>query len=36
VEKTGGKGTRVVGEMSYVKVLDRIYPRFTPAGAGPR
>lgn len=30
VEKTGGKGTRVVGEMAYVKVLDRVYPRFTP------
>jgi GNAT superfamily N-acetyltransferase len=29
-EKTGGKGTRVVGEMAYVKLLDRVYPRFTP------
>ena len=34
VEKTGGNGTRVVGEMAYLKVLDRVYPRFTPvAGA---
>ncbi|HEY8259453.1 MAG TPA: GNAT family N-acetyltransferase [Gemmatimonadales bacterium] len=31
VDKTGGTGTRVVGEMRYYKVLDRIYPRFTPA-----
>ncbi|MGH7499094.1 MAG: GNAT family N-acetyltransferase [Gemmatimonadales bacterium] len=30
VEKTRGPGTRVVGEMRYLKVLDRIYPRFTP------
>jgi GNAT superfamily N-acetyltransferase len=30
VEKTAGPGTRVVGEMYYVKVLDRMYPRFTP------
>jgi len=35
VEKTGGRGARIVGEMSYVKVLDRIYPRFTPAGRVP-
>lgn len=37
VEKTRGEGTRVVGEMSYVKILDRMYPRFMPVGAiGPR
>src|SRR5262249_54030383 len=29
-EKTSGNGTRIVGEMTYVKVLDRIFPRFTP------
>ena len=34
VEKTRGAGTRVVGEMSYIKVLDRIYPRFTPCASG--
>lgn len=33
VEKTSGPGTRVVGEMRYVKVLDRVYPRFTPCSA---
>ncbi len=33
VEKTRGEGTRVVGEMSYVKILDRLYPRFTPIDA---
>lgn len=31
VDKTSGAGTRVVGEMRYLKVLDRIYPRFNPA-----
>jgi GNAT superfamily N-acetyltransferase len=30
VEKTSGAGTRVVGEMRYVKVLDRMFPRFIP------
>ncbi len=34
VEKTAGKGTRVVGEMTYVKVLDRIHARFVPAPGG--
>ena len=29
-EKTAGEGTRVVGEMTYFKVLDRMFPRFTP------
>ncbi len=29
-EKTASKGTRVVGEMTYFKVLDRMFPRFTP------
>jgi len=28
-EKTASAGTRVVGELTYVKVLDRMYPRFT-------
>jgi GNAT superfamily N-acetyltransferase len=31
VDKTSGAGTRVVGEMRYLKLLDRIYPRFCPA-----
>lgn len=31
VAKTSGAGTRVVGEMRYLKLLDRIYPRFRPA-----
>jgi GNAT superfamily N-acetyltransferase len=31
VDKTSGAGTRVIGEMRYLKVLDRIYPRFLPA-----
>jgi GNAT superfamily N-acetyltransferase len=31
VDKTSGAGTRVVGEMRYLKLLDRIYPRFSPA-----
>lgn len=34
VEKTGGNQTRVIGEMTYVKVLDRMYPRFTPHAGG--
>ena len=34
VGKTSGKGTRLVGEMVYVKVLDRVYPRFTPCSEG--
>jgi GNAT superfamily N-acetyltransferase len=29
-EKTASEGTRVVGELTYFKVLDRMYPRFTP------
>jgi GNAT superfamily N-acetyltransferase len=31
VDKTSSAGTRVVGEMRYLKLLDRIYPRFSPA-----
>jgi GNAT superfamily N-acetyltransferase len=30
-EKTSGKGTRIVGEMTYVKILDRMFPRFAPS-----
>lgn len=30
VDKTSGAGTRVIGEMRYLKILDRVYPRFTP------
>ncbi len=36
VDKTAGVGTRVVGEMRYLKLLDRIYPRFSPAPGSAR